>query len=594
LGRVRIQPVATPGSYFEKPGDAADSQLGQLADALSKVSGEVAAFGIQNLEKRVAKIRPQESKRPAICTRVACRTAKQSSRARSRPISPPGFARALRSRWGKQSAERFNSDMIVAFAKSPYAESYDPKDFDKFANEYMTTWAAENLPDTRTQAFNTGFATVGDKIAGARDSFAARAGENLIKYNRDSFGATVYAALNRIQAAHGSDSDMAAEVQHSLDLQVAAGMDPRVANDIAAEAIIRLSGDMKQPLLMQSIMSQVKAGPTSLLDRPTVGLAVKEASEHMYDRRMQEDNAERQRSTEVDRIATDGIMSAATAAIRANPATVDLDPYIKQLEKQRNPESNTAQLLNLKRTYAGEKFAGDQMVANELLSYAVTVTDEADPNFVSRDTAAKALIAKRINQEDFNNVISLIERRENEDHGKVAKVLRDPVFTMYTGLLKSQFGSELTMPGEARLGMMRAVSEQTAEYLHWRDNEGKSASDEQKLAFLKNLTEQKRVKFGGQFKDMKNALTEGMPQADVTSDKPEWQRGPVKDVSQNDWLQISFDYMRGGNSIDSLSNDQINKLMKAGATPETLSEFIKVQLQFNGISVVKPAAATKR
>lgn len=593
LGRVRLQPVASPTSGYEQPTSAENSDLGQLAAALSQVSPELATFGVQQAQRK--------GERDEAAGKQEARELYESGKSWREaikqglitPDKSPWFRHGAEEQMGHFAAENFASEMTVAFAQSEYVDSHDPKDFDKFAQGFMKTWAAANLPDVRTQAFNTGFATADEKIAGARAQFADRAGENLIKSNRESFGGSVYAALSRITAAHGSMDDMAVEVQRMLDTQIAQGLSPMIANNIVGEAFIRVANETKNPAYMQ-IMRKIKAGPTSLFDKPAIGQAVLAAEEHIYDRRLQEEHAEQQRATEADRVATDGIMSAATSAIRSNPTNVDLDPFVKQLEQHRNSESNAATLLNLKRTYSGEKFAGDQMVANELLAYAVTVTDEADPNFVSRDTASKALIARRINQQDFNNVISLIERRENEDHGKVAKVLRDPVFVMYTGLLKGQFGSELSMPGENRLGMMRAVSEQTAEYLHWRDNEGKSASDEQKLAFLKNLTEQKRVKFGGMLQDMKDDLTKGVPQADVTSDKPEWKRGPVASISQNDWLQMSFDFIRGGNSADSLSDDQINKLTKAGATPATMIEFITLQLQFNGISVTKPAAATKR
>jgi hypothetical protein len=595
LGRLRLTPAASPVDSYVKPVSAADSQLGQLASALGTVSPEVAEFGVQmgkrkgERDKAAGEQKARELYESGKSYREAIRDGLIT------PDQSPWFRQGAEEQMGKLAAENFNSDMIVAFAKSEYAESYEPEDFDKFAQGYMKTWAAENLPDTRTQAFNTGFSSVDGYVAGARESFAKRAGENLIKYNRDSFGASVYKSLARIQSIQGTPADMAAEVQNALDLQVAQGLNPRVANEIAAEAIIRIANETKNPSIMQAVMSQIKAGPTSLYDRPTVGLMVRQAEENIYNRRMQEDTAERMRRQEANRVATDGVLSAAVAAMRSN-VNVDLDPFIAQLQTLGSPESTTASLVNLKRTMAGEKFAGDQGIANELLAYTVTVDDASDANYVTRITAANALNARRINQQDFNNIISLIERREQEDKGTAAKVLRDPLYVMFNQLLKQQFGNEMNMPAENRLGMFRASTELTNEFIHWRDGDGKSANDEQKLAFLKQLVEMKRVKFGGMFQNMKDSFTAKVPEATTTQATPDWQRGPVAGISQRQWLNISHDFVRGGGAVDSLSNDQLILLAKAGAQPETLSEFIRIQLEFNGLLTPpkKPAAAAPK
>ena len=589
LGRVRLTPAASPVDSYARPADG--QQLAQLAEALGQVAPEVLAFG-NLVDKR-------KGEREQAAGQQAARDYFESGKSYREAIASgaitadksPWFKQGAEEQFGKLAANNFNSDLKVAFAQSEASDSYEPKDFDKFAADFMKTWGAENLPDDRTQAFNTGFANVDSYIAGQRDQFANRAGENLIKYNRDNFGAAVFSDLRRIAETHGTAEDMVTSVQNSLDLQVAAGLSPKVANDIAAEAIIRMAEVTEKPAFLD-LLKSIKAGPASLYDRPSVGQAVLQAEKDIYDRRMQRESAETQARRESNRIATNTVMQGAIGAVNANPANANLDPFIAQLRNLDNPESTVASLVNLKRTMAGEKFAGDQGVASELLGYAATVMDETDPNYVSRLTIANALNARRINQQDFNNVLSIIDQREREDNGAAAKTLRDPLFTQFNSLLKQQFGNELTMTGERRLGMFRASTELTNEWLQWRNGEGASASDPQKLEKLTKLVELKRVKFGGMFTDMRNQLTKAIPEVDLgkPAPKPAWQTAAVPSVTRQDWLDISAAYVRGGGSIDSLSNDQIQKLSQAGATPTTLSAFIEAQLGFQGI---QPAAAKR-
>lgn len=589
LGRLRLQPTARPVDSFQQTTEGRD--LVQLGDALTQVAPELGNLG-DLLTKR-------KGERDRAAGQQEARELYESGKSWREAISKglitadksPWFRQGAEEQMGKLAAENFHSDMTLAFANSEYVDSYEPKDFDKFSHEYMQKWAGENLPEGRSQAFNTGFAQVDDYIAGARQQFAERAGENLIKYNRESFGAAVFSSLRRITEAKGSMADMATSVQQALDLQVAAGLSPRIANNIAAEAVIRMADTTTNPAYLD-ILKMVKAGKQTLYDRPTVGEAVKKANEDIYSRQMQQVRAEKERKAEANRLATNTVMATAIAKLQADPANANLEPFIEQLRSLDSPESTVSSLANLKRTMAGEKFAGDQGITNELLGNVVTVTDLNDPDYVTRTTAMNALNARRINQDDFNNIMSYITQRDREDSGEGNKILRDPTFTEFRSLLKAQFGSELAMPAENRAAMYRAVGEFTNEWLRYKQGNGSGTGDVENVKFLTGLIEAKRTKYGGLLSDIKASFTQNLPIPDLNA-QPAWKQGPLPNFKREDWLSISRDYVRGGMSIDSLSNDQIQRMQAAGATPETLSEFLKLQLQFNGIQPTQPAAAKR-
>jgi len=589
LGRLRLQPTARPVDSFTPTGEGRD--LEQFADALTSVAPEVGNLADLLTTRRNERDRAagQQEARELYESGKSWREA--INKGLITPDKSPWFRHGAEEQMGKLAAENFRSDMTLAFSQSEFADSYDPKDFDAFSRDFMEKWAAENLPESRTQAFNTGFGQVDNYIAGARQEFAERAGENLIAYNRESFGASVFASLRRLTEAKGSMDDMAANVQGALDLQVAQGLSPRIANNIAAEAVIRMAETTDNPAYLD-LLKKIKAGKQSLFDRPAVGEAVLKAEQNIYERRMQRERAERERRNEANRTATNGVMSAAVAAIQKNPANVDLAPFVTQLQSLDNPESTVASLANLKRTMAGEKFAGDQAITNELLGNVVTITDPADPDYVSRLTAMNALNARRINQDDFNNLMSYINQRDREDGGEGSRILRDPYFTEMRSLLKAQFGSELTMPGENRTAMLRAVAEFTNEWVRFKQGEGAQGGDKENIAFLTGLAESKRLRYGGFLADLKNSFSAQLPTPDLGA-QPAWKQGPLPNFTREDWLSISRAYMRGGMSVDSLSDDQLKAVQAAGATPGTLSEFLKLQLQFNGIQPTQPAAATR-
>jgi hypothetical protein len=319
LGRLRLQPVARPNDYFERSTDG--QGLGQLADALTSVSPEVAGLAdvISNRNAERDKAAGQQQARELYESGKSWREA--IGKGLVTPDKSPWFRYGAEEQMGKLAAENFHSDMTVAFAQSEYADSYDPKDFDKFTQGYMKTWAGENLPDERSQAFNTGFGQVDNYIAGARQEFANRAGENLIAYNRESFGTAVFASLRRITEAKGSMDDMAASVQTALDLQVAQGLNPRIANNVAAEAVIRMAEVTNNPAYLD-LLKKIKGGTQSLYDRPTVGANVLKAEQDIYERRMQQDTAARQKRTEENRVATNGVMSTAIAKLQGDPRTL--------------------------------------------------------------------------------------------------------------------------------------------------------------------------------------------------------------------------------------------------------------------------------
>lgn len=589
LGRLRLQPTARPVDSFVRPSE--DNSLAQLGDALTKVAPELGNLGDLVTKRKAERDRAagQQEARELFESGKSWREA--INKGLITADKSPWFRQGAEEQMGKLAAETFHSDMTLAFANSEHVDSYEAKDFDSFSQEFMKSWSAENLPQERTQAFNTGFAQVDGYIAGARQDFADRAGENLIKYNRESFGATVFASLRRLTETKGTMEDMVGSVQQSLDLQVAQGLSPRVANQIAAEAVIRMAEVTDNPAYLD-LLKKVKAGKQSLYDRPMVGEAVMKAEQNIYERRMQRDRSEKERRNEANRVATNTVMSTAIAGLQKDPSNTDLAPFVAQLKSLDSPESTVAALTNLKRTMAGEKFAGDQGIANELLSNVVTVTDSHDPNYVSRVTAANAVIARRISQDDFNNVMSYINQRDREDNGEGNKVLRDANFTELKSLLKAQFGSELSMPAENRTAMMRAVVEFSNEWLRYREGPGAQGGDVENLKFLHGLIEAKRTKYAGLLGDIKQSFTAKLPIADLNA-QPAWKQGAVPSMKRTDWMDISRAYVRGGMSIDSLSNDQIQRMQAAGATPETLSEFIALQLQFNGIQPTKPAAAKR-
>lgn len=583
-----LRPVASPVDTFVAPPTATPAD--RLAEGLAKFVPDLLQLSSRQQEAKAQQDIAEGQQLGREIARSGQDYATAIRKGEIHPSESPWFRMGAHEQMGRAAAAQFYGDFVQALGQSDVKDATDVAAYDKFAGDYLKQWTAQHVGNSNLQ-FQQGFAEVDKTIADLRTRFAADAGERLVKQNLDDYEATQIANLRRlVDAGNATPEQYAAAIQAELDRQVAVGTDRKAVNEATIKAVADAATYARDARLFY-VLKNVKAGSTSLYDRPDVQAVLNDTRNRILDIRGDEETARRQQEQEQLQQTVNTTFNSAIDAMLTTrtPASVDLTPYLNTLRATKGGFAYVDSLVQTQRTLASRRTEGDPRVENDLLAEIVV-----DPNFDATRwvrRAANALNNGSIGRDGFNALMAQIRTIQGEGTGGGPKVLTNPLFTQGLRFLRDHYGSDI-VPAE----VAAVRGDASRDFQGWwlrqvARPEWKSMSDLQKNEAINKRIETTFSLYttaGAPIKDLS-----GNPRPDTDVNAPAWVRQPV-DSPQNmervfrAWEQSGFSPRKF------LSMDGMVTLLKQNnVPPDRIPEFIRRQQALYGYTQAAAASSTR-
>jgi hypothetical protein len=431
LRQERLRPTASPVDTFAP--SPAGRTLEGLAKGLAEFAGPASQLAATVADKYIARqqergkldARDDDAKEAAQSIKQYKEGVKSGAIKRA---DNPWFKASYSEEKGRLEAQRWHADFVIKSADS-LSEAENLEDFEKAVADHQAQWFKDH-PQDDNQFFRAGFSNLATALTeNERLRFASRAASNVEKHATDTYHAGLMADVEQMRGDGVSIDDIAAYVTKKARTAIGLGASGTAINRATWQAVVRAAVAMDDPLLAREVLEKVEGGaPGSTLARlPEAADAIEQtsnaiASKLHSDREWQEQATKRQKEH-----ALDDVLRRATTALEANldnPAGVDLTALRR--EAIAIDPTFGEQVVKLRDAYVSRTFEDVPDVA----AAAYTAVDGLDPNrpgyFLTKADARTLLTGKKqITIATYNDLISRIDRRDNDPKNSASRTLLD-------------------------------------------------------------------------------------------------------------------------------------------------------------------------
>ena len=545
-GPIPFRPAAAPVDTYA--GSSAGSKLGQIAESLSALSPALARFSDTQFKRQTAtdEIAAEKFARETDAKmKASAQTYADAIKAGDiEPNQSPWFRHFAKQQFGRLAAARFGGDFTAAVANelSPDASL---QDFDKFTAAYQKDWMAKNVSNGGDLSFEQGFGAQSTQDIGQlRSAWAIHAdkqaeenqrqahAQELTTILRESAKANLMVGLSGMPISPDDTKALAARIDALNNAAITAN--PRIKtelNQMTAQAIMLAAVNEKDESLLK-VADLVRAGTGKLANtgiwqemmnknKPefTIAQARNDEARQRLEGRKLENEVQ---TTAAYKDVFDVLEKAGQKAY-----TVDLSPQIAALAKF-DPEA-ALKINTIKEAFLAGEYATTRSVTMPHLLSAIY-----SERITTVDPIVAALKARTVTWQDAQNLRSELAATQSAMRsGKVASVMRDPVFATYANALRSSFMKIGGMDAEAVVAATAAQGSLTLTYIKWLADHPK-ATDEEKTLFLSPAYQATVKKHGGS--EMQNV---DLGRDKAASALPSWSMSPV--MSAEDLQQLDRD-----------------------------------------------------
>jgi hypothetical protein len=325
------------------------------------------------------------------------------------------------------------------------------------------------------------------------------------------------------------------------------------------------------------VLDKIKTKGGVLSDITDINTAVTQAADYIVDMNVKADAIERNEASKMREDTRRSVeQEVLTSLLQARDAsTVDLVPFQQRLVAAGDTEG-VSRLTQLRSVVAGQQFDSKEGIVNSLFSRIVTPGSKVGV----REVIAQ-LNARNINRGDAQNLLQLIQQRENEDAQSAGnKLLRSayshPLFQNYHDKLSGVFGS---LMGDLQGDKGRRVSAAQAEFnsnwvRHVQENPDVLNNWQAMNQWLQAESERVQTKF-------RQGQTSGFIPAVNLDQSAEWSKNPVGTREQI--LRIRQEIISG-----ELSNESETFLRQNGINDLVMmQQFVRLQTTLHDQKVEK-------
>lgn len=237
-----IQPQASPVDTFIRPQAPTDvvgpSKAEQLAQALGGFA-PVATKTLEDQQNNQDTLATQQGAQARDLRGKAAVNFKDAVTSGAIPLSSnPFFQAAWKERDGAITADQYKSDLIVALSVGPFATSKNTADTEPLLQQFKQKWIEQNGVDLSDPHTAQGFNAAADQTeSNVREH---QANEVSKRQEADAYNNVYHDVLgvfDDAQLRSLPSTSVATALQHTLDLGVSVGMDPKTLNGIVLDAV---------------------------------------------------------------------------------------------------------------------------------------------------------------------------------------------------------------------------------------------------------------------------------------------------------------------------------------------------------------------
>lgn len=583
----RLTPQAAPVNTYTAPN--AGAGLEQLSQALSTVAPEVGRFSDQMAAQRATSDKFAGQKLARELQESGLQYADAVKSGKIPASGSPWFRAGLQEQYGRVSADRYESDLMVHIAGNPdLQDSTDLNAYDQEEQKFRQDWLKDNVgPDNRTDFFEMGFGKLADAhLADLRRNWASQIGGKLEQQQDSQHFTEAYQIIE-----HGLDSDASHEdIGQALNFLTrdALTRNPKAGTSLnrrTAEAVIAVARARNDEGLLD-ILKSTEGGPGAKLYQVR-GIApmIEEAEGQIRSERQSKYNFAQNVEQDHKQQAVDGILREGFTRLEASNgdvSSVDMKDLRTRLG-QIDPKAAES-LYSLQDAFAKRVFDDNPLVAAGAFS-------DAYRGSLTLDKAMGYLNDRSISIPTFKNLAEIIQQTQ-ANGGPNQKMLSEPGLTNGKKLVRSLFVSEFGFEGpEMRWRAGQAELEYEARYLQWRNSpEGKTPTPEQLNTFTDKNTNEifRNLSTSQSFRDFSKIPKATTPSLGPVV--PDWKTNMVTDPSNISQLDNEVSALQA-HRISKLSQQTIFLLRWAKVDPTNANEikdFIRTQKAMLPPPVVQP------
>jgi hypothetical protein len=573
-----LRPRAAPTDSFVRSGEG--QQLAQLAAGLAQFAPALMRFGgeLQDRQNQRDKIAGENRAREIAASGKTYRQAIEQGLIK--PEQSPWFRVGAYETFGRTGAYKYDADLKVALAESPVAESTKPDDFDAFEGEFRTKWMKEHLGETPDAYLLNAFGAQADTLVnGLRVNFAEQAGGRLVKQTGEAFHAEVFSILKDGHEKELTVAQMAAGVQQAIARQVAVGMNKSIANQLVASAVASAAKATNDASFLRPVLGLIKIGTGSLEGTSYGAKLAEEAENEIAAVNQSRQTAEYMQRERMEKLAVEGITSKLVEALNgaANPALVDLKPFIAQVSKIDPSKAET--YLGMRDAFANRLYQDDPEVKTTLF-LGVHTSAPGTYGYTTQARLDRALAAKSITPATYAQLSADVKQRDTD--GGTSKLFNDDglkdLQRRVRAAFVAEFGGSTT---NQRLRAESAVAEATDKYLRWRQGPGAA---EGPIAVNQWINDEVGRQFQTKGDQLDVQMNTDVPAANFGGPKrPKVEKVVAADPTSLYQLRSEFDSLSKGQR-KGLSTSSVALLRSLGipADPAAIKQFLDAQAKLLG------------
>jgi hypothetical protein len=546
----------------------AGKQAQQLAGALQDFSGGVA--GLADYAEQHAALKGTSDAEAAAAKDQSVQDYNTAVKKGLLPSSAnPWFKQAARAQFGRVAAENY----AQAFRNDPntimaLSNSTSVKDFDRVEQAFRQKWQSDNLNESHNDlAFNSQFNHLTQAyIKDERNAFVGQANSRLLQQTTETHTQEIAGIVRSGREAGHTDAQITQEINDSNAAMIANGMNPRLVNVAASQAIANAAHDALDPTIFD-LAKNVKAGSGSLYDTAYMGEDRQKISGEIITLKAREDTQAREDAAaqRADRVRT--VQSQVIdQALDEKTKPQDIQVAIRQMAQDDPSKAiELNQLVHTLQTGLHDE-SNPQAVAHLTLN-VWGGANPGDPEYVDESRLATARNAGAISTEDFTKLREQVQQRDKEaKEGGKNGVLNDSIYKWGLQKVNDVLASSFEYNADRNARAERAQAEYINNYLAFRKQKPDATSDDV-TKFAAAQVDSLRMKYQSTRDQGKVGK---LPDVNLTGQAADWKANrimPLQNVTR-----IDSELKKG-----KLSPSSIQDLRSAGVPTDSVAAFVQSQ-----------------
>lgn len=452
INPVLPRPMASPTDTFVRTNGGAQGE--QLARALGSIAPGLNRLGMTLFQRSAEDDRVKGEALARKLHESGNSLAKAVRDGKVPANESPWFMEGLQEQFGRTSADKWQSDLMGALATDEGMQQATSMDaFDAYVAQHRSKWLAENVGDEgRDARFELGFGGRSDAYyADERRKFAAQLDNRVKGMGDEAHFMEVKAAALRA-AEEGTDpAALGGAITNLNSALLKQGRNGTSVNLNTVRAVtaaaLEVGGEKGRALL--STLGNVKAGSGLLKDTQYGSEALLKANDELDARFLQQEARRTAQAKVVREEASRTVTTEALGLLQADPHA-DLSGLLQKAQAMRAPEL-VSDLQQIQRSVQDLSWRTDDDVQADLTKRILSPAEGDEP--VTASTITQALIGKQLRNEDAVAMFRLLNERESASGQRING---DPNYQMALRNIRSLFGSELSLSGEAATRAGRA------------------------------------------------------------------------------------------------------------------------------------------